>query len=1114
VAFLLRDAAAAVAVTTGDALDRLPTDVATVVLDAPETRAALAAQPDGDLGGGPAPDGAAYVIYTSGSTGMPKGVLVEHRSLVNLLVNHRGDFLAAAGGGRLRAALTAAFSFDTSLEGLVLLACGHELHVIDGQLRLDPPALVDYIATHRIDFLDLTPSYLQQLLPEGLLAEGRHRPKLVMLGGEALGASLWEELAATPDVTAYNLYGPTECTVDALSCRVTPDSRPMVGRPLVNLRAYVLDARLAPVPVGVAGELYLAGPQVARGYLGRPGLTAQRFVADPFSGCGERMYRTGDLVRWTADGVLEYLGRTDEQVKIRGYRIEPGEIEAVLLGHPAIAEAAVVARDDGGHQRLVAYVVPAPGQWIPSASVLRELLGGSLPDYMIPTAFVTLAALPLTTSGKLDRRALPAPDLTSIDPGGYVAPRTDVERVVANIWAEVLGVERVGVTDNFFALGGDSILSIRVIARLRGEFGVALSPRVLFTAPTVAELADAVEADTGSAEPTPGIPVAPRDRPLPLSFAQQRLWFLHQLDPDGTEYVSPSAARLRGRLDVEALRAALTALVARHESLRTTFDSVDGRAVQRIHPAADVPLPVLDLSGLSADDRETELRAVLAQDATTPFDLRRGPLVRPQLVRLAADDHVLLFTMHHIVTDGWSTGIVTAELSALYAAAVEGDEAKLEPLPIQYADYAVWQRERLTDAVLADELRYWTNTLSEVPRLELPTDRPRPAVRTSAGGSYEFEIPADVTAGLKELGLRCDATLFMTLTATCQLLLQRWSGQDDIAVGTVVSGRGQAELDGLVGFFVNTLVLRSTVDRTRTVREFLAEVRETVLDAVAHQEVPFERVVDELQLARDPGRNPLYDVMLVLQNAPGQAPKLPGLEIEDVESPVAVAACDITLEFQERDGALLGALVYSTDLFDAATMERFVGHLLILLQGIVADPDRALAELPVLTEPERRRLLVEWNDTACAVPEGSVADLFAAQVRRTPDAVAVVCGGVELSYAELAGRANRLAHRLIRLGIRPEDRVGVLMDRSVDLVVAELAVLKAGGAYAPLDVRAPADRMRLVLGEARAAVVLTDRAWEVTARGIHDGHVVVVDADGSLVREPADRPRMAIDPDR
>ncbi len=996
------------------------------------------------------PDHAAYVIYTSGSTGRPKGVVVEHRSLVNLLVNHREDFVR---GERLRVALSAVFSFDTSLEGIVLMADGHELHVLEEDVRLDPPALVDYVVDRRIDFLDLTPSYAGQLVEAGLL-DGEHRPKVLMLGGEAISRSLWQRLAEAPDTAAYNFYGPTESTVDALSCRITPGSPVVVGRPLLNTRAYVLDDDLRPVPVGVPGELHLAGVQVARGYLGRPGLTADRFLADPFGGPGERMYRTGDRARWLADGTLDYLGRTDDQVKIRGFRVEPGEVEAVLTRHPEIREAVVVARRDDGHQRLVAYVAPV------GSADLRAWLAERLPDYLVPSAFVALDAIPLNANGKVDRRALPAPDLRA-DAATFRAPRTPVEDQVCRIWADVLGVPRVGLDDNFFELGGDSILSIRVVSRLRAELDAPVSPRVLFSSPTVARLVQAIGAETGAGDDV--IPRVPRDGALPLSFAQQRLWFLDQFEPESTDYLSPSLLRLRGRLDVDALGTALTALVARHESLRTTFDSVDGHGVQVVTPPHRVEVPVLDVPG-----GEDGLDEVLARETTRPFDLGRGPLLRPLLLRVAEDDHVLLLLAHHIVTDGWSNGVLTTELNVLYRGGA------LPDLPLQYADFAVWQRDRVTGPLLAEQLAFWRDRLTGATPLELPTDRPRPAVRTNSGAVHLFTVPVEVADGLKALARDQDGTLFMALVAACQVLFARWSRQDDVAVGTVASGRDRAELEGLVGFFVNTLVLRSTVDGASTFREFLGDVRGTALDAFAHQDVPFERVVDELRPDRDTSRTPLFQAMVILQNTPEPAPDLPGLRVEDLPLPVVAANFDLTLEFQETDDALHAAVNYNTDLFDAPTVERMAGHLRVLLAGVVADPDRPLADLPLMDADEERHVLHAWNDTAHAVPDATITDLVEAQVARTPDATAVVDGGASLTYADLNARVNRVAHGLIARGVGPGRYVAISLPRSADLLVAVLAVLKAGAAYVPVEPDQPADRVAFVLDDARPVLVLDD----------------------------------------
>ncbi|SMD26149.1 non-ribosomal peptide synthetase [Kibdelosporangium aridum] len=998
-------------------IDReLPESRVDMMLNDAQPAVVLEAMPDleGFSASDPAPprmDHAAYIIYTSGSTGLPKGVVVEHRGLANLVANHRSVFPPD-----MRVALTAAFSFDTSLEGLALLATGNELHVIDDDVRRDPVALIGYVTRNGIDFLDLTPSYLRQLIPVGLLDVAT----VLSIGGEAIDADLWQHLVR---VNAYNFYGPTEATVDTVSCRIEGD-RPVIGRALANQQVYVLDEEMSLVPPGVPGELYLAGSQLARGYLNRPGLTADRFVANPFA--PGRMYRTGDLARWTDSG-LEYLGRADDQVKIRGFRIEPSEIEQRLLQRTDVRAAAVIARAG----RLIAYVVG-------EVDGLRTYLSEILPDYMVPAAFVPLAELPLTTSGKLDKRALPNPDFSVGE--GYVEPVGRVECAVAQIWSDVLGAGRVGAQDNFFELGGDSILSITVVARLRAEFGVQLSPRVIFQNPTVAGLAAAIP--LGGQETA--IQRASREN-VPLSFAQQRLWFLDQFEPDSSEYITPTVLRLRGELDVDRLTYAMTELVARHESLRTTFPS----QTQVIHPPSAIELPVIDLP-------ETELDRVLAIESRRPFDLSTGPLFRPLLIRISDVDHVLVLSLHHIITDGWSTGVLTDDLSALY------NGSPLEDLPIQYADFAAWQRERLSEPVLTGQLDYWRRKLDAIEPLDLPTDRPRPSVFTSAGAMTEFTIPADVTARLREVARAKDSTLFMTLIAACQVLLARYSGQDDIAIGTVASGRERAELERVVGFFINTLVLRSTVDLSATFDDFLSDVRENVLAAFANQEVPFERVVDAVQPQRDTSRNPLFDVMVLLQNTPESVPRLNGLQVDEVVVPVVSAACDMTFEFQEHDDVLLGAVEYNTDLFDAATIERLVDHLRTLLAAI--EGDRRLGTL--LAADDR------IPTTTVAVPDATYPELFEAQAARTPDKTALVFRDEVLTFAELNARANRLAHWLISHGAGPEQVVALSLPRTTDMVVAILAVFKAGAVYLPLDPDLPDDRRKFVLDDTKPLLVL------------------------------------------
>ncbi|MFE4645921.1 condensation domain-containing protein, partial [Streptomyces sp. NPDC056730] len=936
----------------------------------------------------------------------------------------------------------------------------------------------------------------------------------VWTGGDAVPVVAAERmLAACPGTVLVNGYGPTESTTFAVSGPIAAEdaaggSVPL-GHVMDNTTGYVLDGALRPVGVGVPGELYLGGSGLARGYDGRSGLTAERFVADPF-GSGGRLYRTGDVVRWRADGRLDFLGRGDGQVKVRGFRIELGEVEAVLGRHGSVGGVAVLAREDRpGVKRLVAYLVPSSGEL--DVSLVREHAAGLLPEYMVPSAFVVLDELPLTVNGKTDRRALPAPESDAAEE--YVAPRTAEERALAETWAEVLGVKRVGVHDDFFELGGDSISSLRVVSRIRTVLGAGLSPRALFDHPTVARLAETVlrggvlpgtDSDDGSqaasasasAVPVP-VPVpVPRDGDLPLSFAQERLWFLDDFARDSVEYNVVTALRLTGDLDTSALRTAVSRLVARHEALRTTFDSVDGRGVQLVHDAVDVPV------------RSTTLDEALSAAVSMPFDLRTGPLLRVFLARVSEREQVLVLAMHHIVTDGWSMGVITRELSACYSAAVRGEEPDLVELPVQYPDFAVWQRSRLTGDALDDHLAYWRDQLAELEPLELPTDRPRPAVRASAGALHAFEVPAELTDRLTRAGRRRGASLFMVLTAVTQLLFARYTGRPDVAIGTVVSGRERAELEGLVGFFANTLVLRSRVDEALTFDGFLDGVRTTVLDAFAHQDVPFSRLIEELAPERDTSRTPLVQAMLVLQNTPRAEFDLPGVRVGEFVPPRDTAQFDLHLEFQPRPGGGLEAVAVHSDLFDAATIDRLTRHWLALADRVTAAPERPLLEQDPLEAEERSLLLDAWNDSGDpGVPAVSPLAMFEERARALPGAPAVTFGDTTIDYAELAARAGRLAARLTAHGVGPESRVGLVLPRSIDLVVAILAVLKAGGAYVPVDPASPADRIAYIIEDCAADLVITSRETAAVLPGDAAHRSMVLDDPAAA--EPAADPLTA-----
>jgi amino acid adenylation domain-containing protein len=1119
ITYILKDSAAPVLVTQRSLVAALPSTGAQVVrVDADAD--VIAAESGDPIASGALPDGLAYVIYTSGSTGRPKGVAMTHRPLANLLAWQEREWKQPAASATLQ---FTSLSFDVSFQEV--FSCwtsGGRLVLLSDDERRDLPAVLHRLDGDGIERLFLPYVALQHLAQ---LAD-EHGPiparlREVRTAGEQLRITEpIRRLFGATGATLGNQYGPSETHV-ATAHVLDGDPAgwpllPPIGAPIANTRCYVLDGAGEPAPVGVPGELFLAGVPLARGYLGRPALTAERFVPDPFGEPGARAYRTGDRVRRRAGGTLEFLGRTDDQVKVRGFRIEPGEVEAALEAHPAVREAVVVVREDeAGDRRLAGYVVPAPGA-APSAAELRAHLGERLPEYMIPSAVVVLDAFPLTPSGKVARRALPAPGVPT-DADAYVAPRTPAEELVAGIFAEVLGRTRMGAHDDFFTLGGHSLLATRVVSRVRAAFGVELPVRGLFEAPTVSALAARI-ADLrpdGSAGQAPPLVPVPRDVPLPLSFAQQRLWFIHQLEPGNAAYNLPFALRLRGALDVDALERGLTEIVRRHEALRTRFVSDGGEPVQVIDPPRPVSLPVIDLTGEAEDGREADLRQLASDEALRPFDLAAGPLLRSTLVRMGDDEHVMLFTMHHAVSDGWSMSVLVREISELYGAFSEGREPSLPALPVQYADFAVWQRAWLSGEVLDAHLDWWRASLAGAPPLlELPTDRPPPLVASERGASVPFALPADVAEALQALSRREGATLFMTLMAAWQLLLSRYSGQDDVSVGSPVAGRTRLETEGLIGFFVNTLVIRTDLSGQPSFRALLGRVRETALGAYQHQDIPFEKLVEELAPERSMSHTPLFQAMLILQNNARDALRLGSVEAEAIVPADAPAQFDLTLTLGEVEGGIQGTLSYRAELFDAGTAERMMAHFRALLEGVLAAPDAPVGRVPFLGADERRQVVQAWNATERPYPlDVPVHALVAAQARRTPDAVAVSFGEERLTYAALDARANQLAHHLRGMGVRADARVAVCLERSAEMVVGLLGVLKAGAAYVPIDPAYPADRIAYMLADAGADVVLTEARL---ADGLpeHGARVVRVDADGARIAfEPSHAPAVAVSPE-
>jgi len=1083
-AYIAQDAEAEVVLSLERLTDRLPAERATVVrLDA-DWRA-VAAHPETQPRATVTEANLAYVTYTSGSTGRPKGVMVPHRGLVNHITWCRRELGVTPGR---RTPVQSSVTFDLTVTPLWgTLAAGGTLLLIPEEEGIDGLAAA-IRERDEVGLVKLTPSHLELLNHELSPEELAGRVTVLIVAGEPLHA---ERLATwrihSPGTVLINSYGPTEITVSCATHTVSeadPEAGPVpIGRPFPNARLYVLDRCLNLVPGGVIGELYIGGVGVTRGYLNRPALTAERFIPDPFSGePGQRLYRSGDLARRRGDGSLEFVGRSDHQVKIRGYRIEPGEIETVLKGCPAVADAVVLAREDtSGAGCLVAYVVPRTGAV--SGPALRDFLRDRLPDYMVPATFVSLDALPLTPNGKVDRRGLPDPDQGRREVStALVAPRTAVEQVLVDIWTEVLGLERVGVHDDFFDLGGHSLQATRVISRVRQALpGAGLHVRDVFRAPTVAGLAAAV-GERGEREPQKLSPIEPvgRTAPIPLSFAQARLWFLDQYEPGSPLYNLAYAIQLQGGLEVDALAAALDGIVARHESLRTTFVGGDDEPVQVIAAAAHLELPLTDLSAGAPAEREAEARRLTDAEARRPFDLARGPLVRARLLRLGPEEHVLLLTMHHIVSDGWSLGVLCRELSALYAAAVAGAEARPAEPAVQYGDFAVWQRRRLREGALESQWRYWEERLRGLEPLELPADRARPARQTFGGEAVTVTLPDDLHQALRRLSRREGATLFMTLLAAFQALLSRYTGRDDLAVGSVIANRNRAEIEGLIGFFVNTLVLRTDLSGDPSFRELLRRVKAVTLEAHAHQDLPFDVLVERLLPERDPSRPPLVQVLYVHQNASDHALELPGLQAVLRQVPTGTAKFDLLLETRETPDGLQVAVEYNTDLFLPETVSRLLGHLGMLLGCAAADPETRLSRLSLLTEAESRRLAVDWAGRAVPYPRDACIDgLFAAQAARTPDAVAVVQGARRLTYRELDRRADELARRLRRLGVGPEVPVGLCLERSLEMVVATLAILKAGGAYVPLDPEYPAERLRFMLQDTRAPVVVVQEGLDL-----------------------------------
>lgn len=1028
----------------------------------------------------PTPDSVAYVIYTSGSTGRPKGVVAPHRGLVNLLNSHREQVFTRAaheaGHEHLDLGLAWSLAFDASVQPLLWMLAGHTLHIVDELAQRDPALLTEQALRERWDFVELSPAQLDQVVEDGMLPE--NAVSTLGFGGDAATGRLWENLRARRGA-AFNFYGPTECSVDALVAEVHDSDTPVVGRPVANLRAYVLDSGLAPVPSGAEGELYLSGPGVVRGYLDAPSLTATRFVANPFAGdsgdpAHARLYRTGDRVMWTPDGQIVYRGRVDNQVKVRGFRIELGEVDAALLRLPGVARAVSAIHTDGaGTAQLVGYLVGDALDPVAARTQLTEWL----PAAMVPAALVVLCELPLTSNGKLDRKALPAPDF-----GALVSsrtPATDLERRLCELFSDILGLETVGVDDDFFALGGHSLSAAKLLARVRDSIGVELPLREVFDHPTVGGLAVRCENAGVAAGPTrPPLVARNHGDLVPLSFAQQRLWFLFRMEGPSPTYNVPLTVRLHGDVDSAAMRRAVADVLARHESLRTVLTEGDGAGMQRVLGAVESPFEVVETTPDAVDEQ-------VRSAARYAFDLEHEIPLRVRLFTVTSNESILLLLVHHIASDELSTPILLRDLGTFYAAHTGADRAQPAPLPVQYTDYALWQRELLGDprdetSLAGRQLDFWRNELAGIPaELDLPTDRPRPAVASFAGGGVELEIPSALAAAVRTAGRDTGATMFMMVHAAVALALSHSGAGEDIPIGSPTAGRPASELDDLVGFFVNMVVLRTDLSGDPTVRELLARIKSADIAAYAHQDVSFDRVVEALEPERSAARHPLFQVMAQYRNLP-----VPNA-FEDLSPEVSLvpndaAMFDLTFDVVDTpDGSMRVRVEYARDLFDHHTAEAFAARVVRGFAALAGDPDRALSRTDLLSDAERSWLRDGRPEPQPARPEPrpeTLVDLFAATVAAAPDRQAVVAGGKTLTFGELDAWSDRIACALLACGVGPETVVGLRLPRGSGIVAAILGVWKAGGAYLAVDPDHPAERIDYMMRDAEVAVVLDEPA--------------------------------------